>query len=55
MPIRIGPPELILILLILILLFGAGRIGKLAGELGKGIREFRTGLEGEKEGEEKRD
>ena len=41
---RFGPTELIIILVIVILLFGVGRIGKIAGELGKGIREFRQGL-----------
>jgi sec-independent protein translocase protein TatA len=41
---RLGPTELIIILVIVILLFGVGRIGKIAGELGKGIREFRQGL-----------
>ena len=40
----IGPTELLIILLIIILLFGAGRISKIAGELGQGIREFRKGL-----------
>jgi len=35
---------LLVILLIVILLFGAGRISKIAGELGRGIREFRKGL-----------
>ena len=34
---------------IIILLFGVGRIGKIAGELGKGIREFRSGLSGQDE------
>ena len=43
---RLGPTELIIILIIIILLFGVGRIGKIAGELGKGIREFRQGLKG---------
>ncbi|MBI5934210.1 MAG: twin-arginine translocase TatA/TatE family subunit [Chloroflexi bacterium] len=44
---RLGPTELLIILGILILLFGVGRIGKIAGELGSGIRAFKSGLEGE--------
>ena len=39
-----GVPELLIILVIVILLFGPGRIGKIAGELGKGIKSFREGL-----------
>jgi len=42
----IGPTELIIILLIVVLLFGVGRISKISGELGKGIRAFREGLQG---------
>ena len=41
-----GLPELLIILVIIIVLFGPGRIGKLAGELGKGIRSFKDGLDG---------
>jgi sec-independent protein translocase protein TatA len=44
---HLGPTELIIILLIVIVLFGVGRIGKLAGEVGKGIREFRRNLAGD--------
>ena len=58
MPFQLGPTELIIILVIIIILFGAGRIGKIAGELGQGIREFRKGLspdEEKKAAEEKRD
>jgi sec-independent protein translocase protein TatA len=39
-----GPTELIIILVIVIVLFGVGRIGKIAGEMGSGIRAFREGL-----------
>ena len=46
---RLGPTELIIILIIVLLLFGVGRIGKIAGELGSGIRSFREGLQGDKE------
>jgi len=44
---RLGPTELIIILVIVVLVFGPGRIGKIAGELGKGIKSFRDGLGGD--------
>jgi sec-independent protein translocase protein TatA len=43
----LGPTELILILIIVLLLFGVGRIGKIGGELGSGIKAFREGLRGD--------
>ena len=48
---RLGGPELLILLLIVIILFGVGRIGKIAGELGSGIRAFRKGLTPDDEGE----
>jgi sec-independent protein translocase protein TatA len=47
MPFHLGTTELIIILVIIVLLFGVGRIGKVAGELGKGIRSFQSGLKGD--------
>ena len=40
----IGPSELIIILVIVLLLFGPGRIANIGGEMGKAIAEFRKGL-----------
>jgi len=44
---NLGQTELIVILVVVLLLFGAGRIGKVASELGTGIRAFKEGLQGE--------
>ncbi len=51
---QLGPLELGIILVIVILLFGVGRIGKIAGEMGSGVRAFREGLKGP-ESEQKKD
>jgi sec-independent protein translocase protein TatA len=45
----LGTPELLLILAIVVLLFGVGRVSKIGGEVGSAIREFRKGLRGEDE------
>jgi sec-independent protein translocase protein TatA len=42
---------LLILLTIVLLLFGVGRIGRIASELGKGIRDFRRGLSDEEEKE----
>ncbi|HOC20308.1 MAG: twin-arginine translocase TatA/TatE family subunit [Chloroflexi bacterium] len=41
---RIGLPEIIVVLVIALLIFGPGRITKVAGELGKSIHAFQHGL-----------
>ena len=40
----LGTTELIILLVIVLLIFGVGRISKIAGELGHGIKSFRSGL-----------
>jgi sec-independent protein translocase protein TatA len=42
---NIRGPELIIILFIIVLLFGVGRIGKISGEIGTAIKNFRKGLQ----------
>lgn len=52
MPFRLGPPELLIILAIVVVLFGVGRLGKIGSELGSGIREFRKNFTGEEKPKE---
>lgn len=44
-----NPVELIIVLLIVLVLFGGGRVAKLGGELGSAMREFKRGLAGDDE------
>lgn len=39
-------PEILLIVVVLLLIFGVGRISKIGGELGSGIKAFKDGLNG---------
>ena len=48
----VGPTELIIVLTIILLLFGAKKIPELAKGLGTGVREFRKGTSGADEKEE---
>ena len=50
---RLGGAEWIIILVIILLLFGPGRIGKISGELGRSIKNFRDGLSGKEDEPEK--
>jgi sec-independent protein translocase protein TatA len=53
---NLGPTELIIILVIVLVLFGVGRISRIGGELGSAVANFRKGLgEGAKQGEKKAD
>ncbi|MEN8373847.1 MAG: twin-arginine translocase TatA/TatE family subunit [Gemmatimonadota bacterium] len=44
MPFGLGPTELIVILLIVLLVFGAKRLPEIGASLGKGIREFKSSV-----------
>ncbi len=44
---NLGLPELIVIFLIVLFLFGAGKIPKIAKDIGGGIREFKKSISGE--------
>ena len=55
MPFRLGVPELLIILVIVVVLFGVGRIGKIGADLGAAIREFRKGIQGDEKPAEKKD
>ena len=45
----IGMPELIIILVIILIIFGAGKIPEIGGALGKGIKNFRKSVKGQEE------
>ncbi len=45
---RLGGWEIIIILVIILLIFGPGRITKVAGEMGKSIKAFKEGLTDDK-------
>ncbi len=42
-------PELLILLVIVVVLFGVGRVSKIGGEMGSAIREFRKGLNGDQQ------
>ena len=44
---QLGIPELVIILVIVMLVFGVGRLADVGGALGKGIREFKKSSSGE--------
>ncbi|MFC1669182.1 twin-arginine translocase TatA/TatE family subunit [Spirochaetota bacterium] len=48
----LGIPELVIIFLIILVLFGANKIPKIAKDIGGGIREFKKSISGEKDDED---
>ena len=51
----LGTTELIIILVIVVLIFGVGRVSRIGRELGQGISEFRKGLSEGAEDDDKDD
>ncbi|MEE9248158.1 MAG: twin-arginine translocase TatA/TatE family subunit [Dehalococcoidia bacterium] len=49
MPFHIGPVELIIVLAIIMIIFGVGRLPEIGGAMGKAIRGFRKSVSGEDE------
>jgi sec-independent protein translocase protein TatA len=49
-----GIGELIVIFLIVLLIFGAGKIPKIAKDLGTGIRDFKKAMNGELDGDKEK-
>lgn len=47
MAIALGPPELLILLIIVLVLFGGAKLPKLARSLGQAQREFREGVNDE--------
>ena len=46
---KIGSLELVIVLVIVLLIFGVGRMSRLGRDLGESIREFRRGITGDEE------
>jgi sec-independent protein translocase protein TatA len=52
MPFRMGPWEIALIVVIILIIFGVGKLPQVGGAIGKGIRSFRKAQSGELDDEE---
>jgi len=52
MPFRMGPWEIGIILVIILIIFGVGKLPQVGGAIGKGLRAFRKGQRGEDDEDE---
>jgi len=52
MPYKMGPWEIALILVIILIIFGVGKLPQVGGAIGKGLRAFKRGQAGDEEEEE---
>ncbi|MBN1176844.1 MAG: twin-arginine translocase TatA/TatE family subunit [Dehalococcoidales bacterium] len=55
MPFKMGPWEIALILVIILIVFGVGKLPQVGSAIGKGIRSFKKSSAGEDEEEEEKD
>ena len=55
MPFKMGPWEIALILVIILIVFGVGKLPQVGNAIGKGIRSFKRGQSGEDEEEKGKD
>lgn len=46
--------HLLVLLLVVLIVFGAGRLPRVMGDIGKGVRSMRDGLKGDEENENKK-
>ena len=51
MPFRMGPWEIALIVVIILIVFGVGKLPQVGGAVGKGLRAFKKGQRGEEDEE----
>ncbi len=51
----LGPMEIILILAVIVLLFGAGKLPRLMGDVAEGIKAFKKGMKDESSDKNKSD
>ena len=52
MPFRMGPWEISLIVVVILIVFGVGKLPQVGGAIGKGLRSFRRAQQGEDDEEE---
>ena len=49
----LGLPELAILLVVILIVFGAGKLPKVMGQMGKGVKSFKDGMKGDEEVETK--
>lgn len=54
MPFKMGPWEIALILVIILIVFGVGKLPQVGSAIGKGLRSFKKAQSGEEEEEEEK-